>query len=290
VDLGALGETPWVDRHLRQTWAILQQEIDPDLLPLELPQRAFSVEELGCGYFGCVMPTANPGVVVKLTTDESEAWFAYVAMQLAARDGWPPGVVRYHNVLKLQGRSHRRRPLYLLWRDTAWHVGFLRGQFHDALYRNLQEYDRWTALVLHKMRRKGSDSGELLAEAARYEERVWTDVAEHLRFKGDLIQVGLSASPSRQHGYDVAVAVRACATIAQFMANTYGNDTLGTALEYYIDSGLLICDLHAGNVGMIRIADYDELQPGITDPGLTVPVDLKWLDVRLPESIRLYTP
>jgi hypothetical protein len=210
-------------------------------------------------------------------------------MQLAERHSWPPGVVRYHKVLKLEGRSHRRRPLYLLWRDTAWDVGFLRGQFNSSLYRNLQEYDRWTMLVLQKMRRKGGDSAALLADTARYEERVWTDVAANLRFRGDLIQVGLSSGPSRQHGYDVAVAIRACATITQFMANTYGNDTVGTTLEYYIDQGLLICDVHAGNVGMVRSEEYEELQPGITDPGLTVPIDLKWFDVRLPESVRLYT-
>lgn len=285
----SLGETPWVDQHLKHVWSVLEQAVPENLLPREIPQRAFSVEELGCGHFGCVMPTRDSSLVVKITTDESEAWFAYVSMELAAKDGWPPGIVRYHKVLKLEGHSHRRRPIYLLWRDEAWEVGFLRGHWEASLSRNLQEYDRWTALALYRMR-KTRDPQKLVAQAAELEERVWVAVGEKLVFYGDVIRVNDVAEPRRNEpAVDFAFAVRACGTIAQFMANTYENDTVGTALEYYIDQGLLISDVHAGNVGKVLHEDYNALQPGITDPGLAIPTQTRWFDVRLPPDVRLYT-
>ncbi len=299
--MSGLGKTPWVDRHLRQTWAVLSAEVPANLLPQQLPIEAFSVEEYGCGYFGCVMPTASSSLVVKITTDESEAWFAYVAMQLAKRDDWPPGIVRYHKVLKLEGRTHKRRPIYLLWRDEAWDVGFLSGLYgsrrdpHDLeltgyinLITNLMEYDRWTALALTRMR-KASDPKKLVQQALRLEQDAWQAVAEQLSFRGDTIQVTARSEPTRNPAQDFAFAVRACATVAQFMANTYANDTIGMTLEYYIDAGLLISDLHAGNIGRVQHPEYEDLQPGITDPGLAIPTQLRWFDVRLPQDVRLYT-
>lgn len=285
-----LGKTPWVDRHLRQSWQALSEATPPELMPQQIPEAAFSVEEFGCGYFGCVMPTVGSDQVVKITTDESEAWFAFVALQLSKRDGgWPPGLVAYHRVLRLERHKHKRRPIYLLWRDEAWDVGFLRAQRQSpeyaSLISNLAEYDRWAALALHRVH-KAKDTAALIRSSERYEESAWLTVAENSRFLGDAAALMLDASPHRGSGpADFALAVRACSFIAEVMENTYRNDTIGQAFTYYLDNGLMMTDVHLGNVGMVRHPDYSDLRPGITDPGLVIPTKVEWLDVTIPDTL-----
>lgn len=81
------------------------------------------VKEYGCGVYGCVIPTLDPAIVMKLTTDDTEAQFAaQVADQLVA-----PICVNYHMVLETKVK-HERRTVYLLWRDSADDVGRIRNQ------------------------------------------------------------------------------------------------------------------------------------------------------------------
>jgi hypothetical protein len=117
----------WVTEALAESWEIMGDSVQPAWLP-KLDQIvmvgeshvAGRVKEFGCGRYGCVIPTADPSVVVKVTTDESEAHFAaYLSPGLSR-----PITVAYYQVLALN-KSHEKRKLYILWRETAYQVGRL---------------------------------------------------------------------------------------------------------------------------------------------------------------------
>lgn len=77
-----------------------------------------TMKEYGCGAYGCVLPTHDDQVVLKLTTDDTEAEFAAdLAGKLAA-----PIVVKYHRTEELPDK-YKGRQSFLLWRDAADHVG-----------------------------------------------------------------------------------------------------------------------------------------------------------------------
>jgi hypothetical protein len=87
-----LGKTPWVDQHVADILPKLRQQVPASWLPRM--GASLVVEEYGCGHFGCVMPTYEPGLVIKLTTDVQEAWFVARMMKLAKQ----PGIVAYKKI------------------------------------------------------------------------------------------------------------------------------------------------------------------------------------------------
>jgi hypothetical protein len=96
-------------RSRRSAWAVAAAEAnrrallavcgDERLLP---PARGSGTGPLGCGVYGCVMPTSDVRVVFKITSDPDEAGF--VAAALGEPDQ-PPGVVAYF------AGADRSRPL-----------------------------------------------------------------------------------------------------------------------------------------------------------------------------------
>lgn len=113
---------PWVGRaleHLSGNLRGIPREWYP-ILASDKP-GAWEAVEYGCGAYGCVVPTHDPSVVLKLTTDDTEAEFAsdYSA-------SFPTSCVRYHRILKTNVRHENNMPLFLLWRDAAEHVGGIR--------------------------------------------------------------------------------------------------------------------------------------------------------------------
>jgi hypothetical protein len=115
----------WVTKILSKHFVKLEEEVPPRFLP-KITKAAFSrggrisatMKEYGCGAYGCVLPTLDPSVVLKLTTDDTEAEFANdLAGKLAK-----PVVVKYHMTRELPDK-YKGRPSFLLWRDAADHVG-----------------------------------------------------------------------------------------------------------------------------------------------------------------------
>jgi hypothetical protein len=115
----------WVTKILSKHFVKLEEEVPPRFLP-KITKTAFSrggrisatMKEYGCGAYGCVLPTLDPSVVLKLTTDDTEAEFANdLAGKLTK-----PVVVKYHMTRELPDK-YKGRPSFLLWRDAADHVG-----------------------------------------------------------------------------------------------------------------------------------------------------------------------
>lgn len=117
---------PWVSALLAKSMVTLQSKVPPPWMPkFEATHKArgskidVELAEYGTGAYGTVMPTLDPGVVMKLTSDPSEAKFA---TEIA--DTLPtPCVTHYHLAVKLEGGERHGRPVYLLWRESAENVG-----------------------------------------------------------------------------------------------------------------------------------------------------------------------
>jgi hypothetical protein len=114
----------WVTNILSKHFVKLEEQVPPQWLPKLTATKASrgrisaTMKEYGCGAYGCVLPTLDPKVVLKLTTDETEAQFAHeMADKLTA-----PVVVKYHLARALP-EKYKGRPSFLLWRDSADHVG-----------------------------------------------------------------------------------------------------------------------------------------------------------------------
>ncbi len=122
--LGPKSNPAWVTNIISKHYVQLEEQVPPQWLPkLTKPSAArgkltAAMKEYGCGAYGCVLPTLDPKVVLKLTTDDTEAQFAHeMAAKLTV-----PVVVKYHLTRALPDQ-YKGRQAYLLWRDSADHVG-----------------------------------------------------------------------------------------------------------------------------------------------------------------------
>jgi hypothetical protein len=116
----------WATSLIARNYDLLQERIQPGWLPALADVRAgrgvlqAALETLGCGAYGCVMGALDPDVVLKVTTDVTEAEFAaHRAATLSV-----PVTVGYYSVLALAER-HAGVPVYVLWREAAADVGKL---------------------------------------------------------------------------------------------------------------------------------------------------------------------
>ena len=115
---------PWLTQVIAEHYTLLEEKVPPQWLPRLADVHAASgkleadVKEYGCGVYGCVVPTLESDVVLKATTDETEAMFAYEKAHLLVA----PVVCKYLMVISLSV-SHQGRRVYLLWREAADDVG-----------------------------------------------------------------------------------------------------------------------------------------------------------------------
>lgn len=114
----------WVTKILAKHFVDLEETVPPKWLPkltkptTERGKIVAAMKELGCGAYGCVLPVIDPTVVLKLTTDSTEAEFAHDLSSKLSK----PVVVKYHLTRALPDR-YRGLQTFLLWRDSADQVG-----------------------------------------------------------------------------------------------------------------------------------------------------------------------
>jgi hypothetical protein len=281
-----LGKTPWVDRSLARLLPALAQVVPPEWLP-RFDIATGRVEEYGCGHYGCVMPTSVEGLVCKVTTDISEAHFVARALTLEP----PNGIVEYKKIFWAHGLTHRRRPMFVLWRSEAFSVGSWRyGQTrypprivfglererlrpdpnYQYAYRVEGEADsllrwflHWASIArkyMHPHLRREPDESQrkqLLAAAWAAYERAEPAEKDMPRYAKGLDRVG--------------IALRSALYVAQEMSGNPSLYRVGEALAYYLEEGLLLADVHGGNLGLD--AEGEVL---ITDPGHVVEFHPRW--------------
>lgn len=278
---------PWVDRVLRTHWAALNAASPVPLYDLErFGGRAHEVryggEELGCGSYGCVLDTKDPGVVFKLTTDPTEAQFITEAMRL----GEPPtGIVRYLQILPLED-SHKNRPVFAIWREAARGVGsqlgyYLRNDYDRRIAAEAEHrLGQWiyVARIARTIVHNARHPSATIADAKQNENWAWQDfefeTIEHSRL--DLHQIITKYFSRWRGGQKLAMCLRALEVVSEMGENEAFMPEVFGALGFYLDAGLLLADIHWGNIG--KVFDREDYQDGvrvITDPGHLV-------DLRIP--------
>lgn len=259
------------NRILREVGAWLATQVKPELLPNQL---------LGCGNYGCVYSIqGDSNIVVKITTDPAEVFFIQTALSLAA---WPEdGIVRYYNILQAPDQLYKGRDVFIIWREAAQDVGStFRVVTTDSPYdmrlkgaalRRLMQFKRYA----HELRlalQRAKDPAKLLCGAKTYQDWAREYISEDdwdraaLR-DGSFERAKMMAAPFlRFRGAQrVAYLLRACAVTTEFMENEPLLDQVGVALGFYLDRGILLADVHAGNIGKVfRDGYWHEV---ITDPG-----------------------
>jgi hypothetical protein len=271
---------PWTLKFLTANWDAIQRGSMAAWMPQELPgstPKRRKIDSLGCGRYGCVMLTNTSGLVIKISSDPSEAEFVKAAVKIGE---WPVGIVRYQAVLDLPG-SHQGRPVFIVWREEAFDVGSIGAgpdphakrefeQYHVA-YRNAATYVRQVSVKPGWDRR--------LAEAKAHEEWAWNNVI------WEDGKAGAYRDPQGDPRYRVApfmrytsarrlaAALRICAITFELMENTNYAHEVGAALGFYLDQGVLLADVHMGNIGHVTRVDPDygpQTYTVITDPGHAV--------------------
>lgn len=280
-----LAKTPWVDRLFQKFLERAARAApSPKQVPLLTSKAPVRVAEFGCGHYGCALPTNDPSVIVKVTSDPTEAAFAVIAMQ----GDQPEGVVRYSAAYAVPDYTYRGRPVFVLWRQAAFRVG-AEAVFRGAknAYENVALREAANMITLYR----GMASvirDVVLAQAKRSEAARWglIERAKMLElWADDFIEstVEQSRVQTVQGAHRVAAATRVLELLEPEMENSPGAYLIGGALSHYRDIGLLLADVHLNNVGH-RSEDDSPLSGIIViDPGHAVALVPKWQAVNIPD-------
>lgn len=282
---GLAPNPPWANRILSANADRIAARFGSDALALlsEWREPKPAYEELGCGHYGCVYPTKRKGVVLKLTSDPTEAWFVAVSKK-AKLD--TTGLVRYFDAAALP-ETYRGRPVFVIWREEAFDVGALRRELftvkdryefgaRNLLARRLEVFKFWANKARLEVRaaEKAGKKAELLAGIRDLGNRdTWHWV------EGEEIHVQVPRT--RDAGLRLSVYLEALQICAVMMQNEYLSDSIGQALGDCLELGIVLADVHLGNIGRVHREDYTKPPWIITDPGHAFPINTKFDQIKL---------
>lgn len=287
-------EHDWPDEALVDHWGDLVATTKASELP-DLNRASFV--QLGCGAWGCVMPTNRKGRVVKITSDASEAAFVAAALQIGL---WPAGVVRYQRLVELAGSEVEGDRIYALWREEADDVGELERALEgfadppkEFPRQLLQEGDlalrraMRPAIEMNVELSTSPDPQRHLKQARTYfDEAVETWLSEGL-------EPGYSESNKavRLYGKFEAMrdpyAARFAWKRAEYdlaLDNVARVDPLADvagALRFYLERDMVLPDVLYNNMGYVSRRKGARRRLVITDPGGMVPCEPRWLSVSI---------
>lgn len=229
---------PWVTKVLAEAYDEIQEKIllHPSWVPKLTdihPTGGSSVRgqmiEYGCGAYGCVLPTLDPTVVIKVTTDDTEAEFAGSLANTLVR----PICVKYMAILDSDAK-HNGRNVTILWRESANYVGDLEAYLHDL------QRDRDIDFAYDLIDRQHAAA----------------QIAYTLIYHG---------RPRTEQRAAVSAWLHACEQLAR-QTRVPELRALGDGMvEVYAAQGVVFGDIHAGNIGQVVRADGPQWV--ITDPG-----------------------
>lgn len=179
VTVGDLHQNPaWFGHAIADNYGLIQTQAPhstwiPELYNFDLIRSsekgykmAVRLDQYGCGAYGCVVPTSDPSVVFKITTDESEARFiADILPTLTPQEG----CVRYHQIVQLAGERDGRS-MFGIWRESASRIGEISLLSRDLMRAAHEISDRAIRYMADDANR------ELMIEMTLSR---WEDMAEH---------------------------------------------------------------------------------------------------------------
>lgn len=294
---------PWADRAVIENWEAIEAALASQGVPEEWMPRG-DLAELGCGHYGCVYPTSDPKIVFKVTTDETEA--SFVANYLALRDRGIQslGVVQYYEIFGLKDR-HRRRPMFVLWREEVPSVDcnsveavlmtkynqreIGKGVDPDEARRSwfgsyeAREFRAFTSRLMkfknvaHKAKMIADRKAGSVPEEEYF---AWvSDQLDNAHKTDDLSEGQVQAILGGQWKYPYKFALFFKQTLywAQEMSGQYYGVNVGEALWQYMEAGLFLADVHCGNIGLTEedpgVDGRQTYAPIITDPGHSIVLD-----------------
>ena len=280
---------PWADRLLLDNWpAILHFTKKHGLLVPEVSltdKRQLTWREYGCGKYGCVYPTKNPGVVVKLTADENEAAVASPIMRWQTQDKSLEGIVRYYASLPISGKyksENERHPtaVTLLWREEAMHAGGYMRFAKELRRSNSKLFAKmmgsgailWSAVMSANralnLHLQAADPKRLVLEAADHLD----SARERLADAADPLMDGEPAMVDYEYDNgpaDFAFSLAAFEFLTRELQRVGPLAQVGkTLLSLLKNYGVLLADVHDENVGMVTRGRRRLWV--ITDPGMAV--------------------
>ena len=125
---------PWASKIYAQVCDEIHEKVESLGLPMPMEDSPTSRgacvldPELGAGHYGVVYRTIRNDTVFKITTDETEAHFVSLLPRLREMGVDPKGIVKYFGIFGVES-THRGRPVYVLWREAAEHVGKVADVF-----------------------------------------------------------------------------------------------------------------------------------------------------------------
>lgn len=247
----------WTNSALERHWEALERKVGAARMPIvERGSKGLTAREYGSGYYGTVLPTHTKGTVLKITSDPTEAKFAYAAKRLRH---YPAGIVKYGPVFELGG-SHDGRPIFALWREEAYDVGdAVSGRSEDSLNDIIDYADK--AFKLLGTRDQRTQNLQAIRDAAK-KFRGQTGY-ENCGHPSDFEQPIMFRRSTRA-GYGVDAAQE----LAQCLAGSKDIPLVGKAIVELADQGVLLSDVHGGNVGKVKRGSRSVAV--ITDPGNVV--------------------
>lgn len=279
---------PWSDKVLKTAYERLQTVVDAKRLPISKGKGQF--EEFGAGHYGVVYPTREKDVVCKITTDASEAAFVRAALHLKET---PVGIVQYYDVVRIEGQSHRQRPVFALWRSEVQPVTIYKRHTKDPrdtlvlVSMNLLMIAKLAAHTMREYLKKQSpEKRAATIKQIKDHEGQYTgefNMDPLMRHHSIPVRGLFTSFIGYKKGVHKAIA---CADLfmdaCDYMNNTY-SFAPGVALQWYYREGLLMADVHGENVSLQLV---DPKYPNdeewvISDPGHAIALTDRFADLTI---------
>lgn len=263
----------WTNSALLRQWDDIERLVGRAHMPKVTKHTANKLiaKEYGTGAYGTVMPTNTKGIVVKVTSDPSEAKFAYV-LQLLGK--YPQGIVKYHEVFRLHG-SHNSRPVFVLWREEAYDVGESLPEESEYMLEEMRQKLDPAFRLTYSPELKERHLKPIKSAVQTYRKRTGYEHGGSGPNMIDGFWVWVQGEDVRA-GFDVD-AGRA---VADDMAHSGNGRLVGAAIRDMIDQDLVLADVHAGNVG--RVKRNGQFRTVITDPGNVTELTHKFDKYKVP--------
>ncbi len=253
----------WTTEVIARSWDTITHHVPPAWLPLltqvsPLGTRDImaTAREYGCGSYGCVYPTMEPNVVLKITTDDTEAEFAAHLSPTLIR----PICTEYYRVAQLE-MKHQGRPVYLLWRQDATLVGTILEVIEQDM--GADEAER-AADLLNTHQHADAQIAYAILKGAQ--DQILGDKAKlsgFMSYQREALQEGDPVSAL--NNWTMAVAELAVCGIPILEPLFQG------ILDVYNEQHIFFGDLHQGNFGAVTTPEG--VRWVITDPGHVAVVD-----------------
>jgi hypothetical protein len=189
---------------------------------------------LGCGEYGCAFECGD-NCVVKLTLDSTEAHF--IASMLA-RKRQEPGVIHFKAIYAIPER-YEGYPVFICWREKAISVGIPEQNGYFRFIQTLEKHWKISDTVFEI-------AFNALGEMGSTEYWKWLN-AELAVVKQ--LTSGKHAKTESQFANLLYAAWQMAGSIET--SGEHGK-YVGQALRSLMSQGLMLCDVHTNNVGVVE--------------------------------------